>query len=557
MRTTVLICGVTVLALGMARGAEAGPDAASRPASERIQVAVDPRVELLCVVFRLAGNPEYNKAPSCPYVREVEEHFGPFKDHAAVQMARILRATHGASYDAVISLAVHVEDAVSLKERVPFDPQPERLDGRWSANNARPFLEQVRAFAKDTKFDSFVAAHQALYTEAAERLRRKLGERDYLAWFDEFFGARPGATFHAVPGLLTGPNCYGAGIRLADRAEEIYQVMGVWAHDADGVPVFGDDIRGTVVHEFCHAYVNAVVDRQAAALRAAGEVIFPHVREAMAKQAYGNWLTTVKESCVRACVVRHLLKVEGKAAADAETKRQHARQFVWMEELVRLLDDYEGERGRYPTFEAFFPRIVEFFNEYAKRDLGEAARGGAYGPINRVIEACKDGNAAVVVMPEVTGDDAAAKKVQAFVSAIHKRFYAAGNVPLLSAGQVTEEMLRTRNLVLYGSPASNAVLRGVAEKCGMKFAAEGIEFGGKGFPGAGLVLIACLPNPYNAERSVLVYASAKDENVIEANSFFHGPTDYVVGRWSAERKAEVVRQGDFKRGEDGKWAIAE
>ena len=98
----------------------------------------------------------------------------------------------------------------------------------------------------------------------------------------------------------------------------------------------------------------------------------------------------------------------------------------------------------------------------------------------------------------------------------------------------------------------------MAEKCGIKFAAEGIEFGGKGFPGADLVLIVCLPNPYNAERAVLIYASAKDENVLEANSFFHGPTDYVVGRWTAKHRPEIVRQGRFPDGgQDGQWLIAE
>ena len=95
MRTTVLICGVSALALGVRARRGGGPDAASRPAGERIQVAVDPRVELLCIIFRLAGNPEYNKAPACPYVRDVEARFGPFKDHAAVQMARTLRRRRG------------------------------------------------------------------------------------------------------------------------------------------------------------------------------------------------------------------------------------------------------------------------------------------------------------------------------------------------------------------------------------------------------------------------------------------------------------------------------
>ena len=37
----------------------------------KIKIGVDPRVELISIVFRLGGNPEYNDGTLRPYVKEV------------------------------------------------------------------------------------------------------------------------------------------------------------------------------------------------------------------------------------------------------------------------------------------------------------------------------------------------------------------------------------------------------------------------------------------------------------------------------------------------------
>ena len=38
--------------------------------------------------------------------------------------------------------------------------------------------------------------------------------------------------------------------------------------------------------------------------------------------------------------------------------------FFWIEDLVKLLVEYESKREQYPTFEDFFPKVVEFFENY-------------------------------------------------------------------------------------------------------------------------------------------------------------------------------------------------
>lgn len=337
---------------------------AAQPA---LTARVDPRVELLSIIFRLAGHPEYNHPPSrSPYANAVAVHFDAFRDHPVVQTAQRLKREYGVSYDAVMSMAVHIDDVPSLQPRIPFDLPPERLDSRWQPAEAAAFLRQASDFVRDTDFPAFLRAHQALYDQAAARLNAKLAERGYLAWFDQFFGARPGATFTLTAGLLNGGQCYGTSVRFPDGREEILPVLGVWHWDPQGVPVFKDDITGTVVHELCHAYTNPLVDQYAPQLERAGREIFSHCADQMHSQAYGTWQTMMYESLVRACVVRYLIDTDSIAAGMREIQAQHARGFVWAGELAQLLGDYDTHRTRYTSLADFMPRIVEFFQAYAR-----------------------------------------------------------------------------------------------------------------------------------------------------------------------------------------------
>ena len=60
----------------------------------QIAVRVDPRIELLSIVFRLAGNPEYSQGRVPVYTKAVEAWFGPHKEHEVVKQAKRLRIDH-------------------------------------------------------------------------------------------------------------------------------------------------------------------------------------------------------------------------------------------------------------------------------------------------------------------------------------------------------------------------------------------------------------------------------------------------------------------------------
>lgn len=330
-----------------------------------IQVSVDPRVELISIIFRLAGNREYNIDRVKSYVRDVEEHFGTHRDHPAVQLAVKLRKTRGVSYDAPMNLAVRLADAYTLETKVPFSPRPPGLDGRWPEEGTEEFLKETRRFVEDTKFAEFFEAHRPLYDEAVRRMKNLVNEDFHLEWFDKFFGARPGAEFHVVLGMLNGGSCYAARLKVGG-AEDLYCILGVSRCDRKGMPRFGRRDLPTIVHEFCHSYANPLVDKHADDLAQAGQKIFPRVKAKMKRMAYGNWRTMMCESMVRACVIRYVMAANGRRAAGLAVISEQMLGFFWIKELSDLLGEYEADRETYPTLESFFPRIVEFFDKYSK-----------------------------------------------------------------------------------------------------------------------------------------------------------------------------------------------
>ncbi len=398
-------------------GAEAGTT--EKQAARPFTVSVDPRVELMSILFRLAGNGEYNQGRVPSYVQDVESHFGRFRDHPAVKMAKQLRQTRGIGFNAPMGLAVHVTDAVTLQERVPLSPLPESVDTRWTSETAKEFLTQARKFVAETDFRGFLAKHEPLYQIAVQRMQETLDKQGHLEWFDNFFGPRKGADFHVVLGMLNGGPSYGAHLKRPDGQEDLYSVIGVWMVDAQGQPTFPAEVVPTVVHEFTHSYTNALVDQFAKELKDAGEKIFPFVAEEMRKQAYSNWKTMMYESLNRACGLRYLLATAGPAALQKAVSYENSRSFYWVGELAEVLGEYDVQPRKYSDLAQFFPRIVAFFNDYAKN--ADAKLGAVKAQKDKQVQPSQDKSPKIVTMTPANGAQDVDPNLKAIVVTFDRR----------------------------------------------------------------------------------------------------------------------------------------
>ena len=332
--------------------------------SPRIEVGVDSRVELLSIVFRIAGAEEYRRGRVPAYSAAVDDHFGRFADEDAVTMVHRLRDQYGISHDAVVKLAIHLEAGTGLEELVPLD-QVTTLGNRWRVDAARAFLVELREFSQASQFDEFFEQQQELFSVTEQRLQAQLSTAD-LAWLDEYFG-EPSRSLRVVPGMLTGRTSYGATVETRSGKDR-YAIVGVEAVDESGMPRFERVVVESVVHELCHSYLRPVLETNFESLRDSATALYLLQRPKMEAQAYRSGYTVMNETLTRACTNRFLQAkgLPGEVASDFAYNR--SRGFLWIEDVTRRLEEFEEHRERYPTFADFAPELIRFFDDLT-RDL--------------------------------------------------------------------------------------------------------------------------------------------------------------------------------------------
>lgn len=130
---------------------------------------VDERMELLSIVMRLAGVPEYSNGMTPEYNQCVDEFFTAYQDHPVVTTARKMRRKYAFRRDAVLNLAVHLKIE---GDSVFFDPAltTEGMDSRTNNELTPVFIRELDDFYKKTGADRF-SVRYAYFTGISGRKR--------------------------------------------------------------------------------------------------------------------------------------------------------------------------------------------------------------------------------------------------------------------------------------------------------------------------------------------------------------------------------------------------
>ena len=346
----------------LALTAFSGSPVCAEPSPETIRISVDPRIELISIVFHLAGNREYNQCVVKSYNEDIRTHFAGVTSHSVVEFARQLNKDHGIHLNAPMSVAPYID--TDFQFRKSLDEWPWEVDSRWRKEDLQTFVDDLRDFADTSQFATFFEAHQDLYRTTVERMRELTNRYSLEKWINGFFGSDGETQLNLVVSLINGPNNYAT--RYQDGCgSEYYSIIGITSCDDSGLPVIGKDKMHIVAHEFSHSYANPIVEKNLDKLQSAGERIYPLVSKALERQAYGSWTSMMYESVTRACEASFLKTCVGEESHKDFIEREKQKgAFIWIEHMARLAQTYEESRDRYPTFESYFPEFIEFFNTY-------------------------------------------------------------------------------------------------------------------------------------------------------------------------------------------------
>lgn len=322
---------------------------------------VDNRTELVSIVFRLAGNTEYNNKDFKGYVQDIHEYFDSFKSHEAVRFASEMREKHGVGYDAVAAISFYLEPLPSLAPTMPFSDE---AFSRWGgAANAQKFVMLLQQFAKDTRCEEFFRRHEELYVLAERRFKEVYDSLD-VDWFINYYGTKPTGKLIIIIGLGNGGCNYGPKVINQDKTEDCYAVMGTWSFDSLGMPKYSaSNYLSTLIHEFNHSFVNCINEKHQAELEASATKIFDYCKYNMQRQAYPIPIYMLNEALVRACVVQYCKSHNNDSGASirSEIEYQIGTGFIWVGMLADKLDYYEKNRDKYPTLEEFAPELIAFY----------------------------------------------------------------------------------------------------------------------------------------------------------------------------------------------------
>ncbi|WP_294316937.1 DUF4932 domain-containing protein [uncultured Chryseobacterium sp.] len=332
-------------------------------AQEQLMPKVDERVEIVSIVFRLAGAEEYSQDYNKKYAEDINAYFEPYKNAEVIKFVQENRNKYGLGYDAVMSMALHL----SFKnKKFSFTKEKEStLEKRWEKVNVKKFISLLNKFYRKSDFQKFFNEHSASYKKAVQEYRQSILNDFNQNWYSHFYGKAPNEEYKIILGYGNGGGNYGITLHPEHHKTIVYAVVGVSDFDSDGNAIFDkNEFQPLLIHEFNHSFVNYILEMKnyKSELKAPAEKIYSLVEKEMKSQAYGDWETMINESLVRAAVIRYMIDNHyPQSTIDEEIQMQRGRKFLWIKELTELLGKYEESRNRFPVLEDFYPEIIAFY----------------------------------------------------------------------------------------------------------------------------------------------------------------------------------------------------
>lgn len=326
-------------------------------AADSLKGHVDECFELTSIVFRLAGASEYSKSDIPYYANDIDAYFAPYKKHKLIDFAKEIRNKYGVSYNAIASAAASLKidkGKIILNSDIDISKVKEIIDYRWTPETFKTFLSYLNDFYKKSKFKDFYSKHADLYRIAEQRLDERLTLID-VGWFESTFGKKLDNLI-VVASLTNGSSNYAFSIPGKKGI-----VIGS-ASDGEGMPFFSKNKTLTILHEFLHHYTNPLIYNYWGQIDSAAQTIYPHVEDAMKKNAYKSAKTMMVEWFDNLLVILYNLEHPIVADLNILIRNDQNKGFIWMERSIDFMPHFLENRDKYPTLDSFMPQVVNFVN---------------------------------------------------------------------------------------------------------------------------------------------------------------------------------------------------
>lgn len=309
----------------------------------QVPVSFDEGVDLVALVWRLAGSREYNNCLVTPYAEGADSYFAPYKDHSAVKLAMKYSSEAGVAYDAVASFGLHL--CITDDAQVVFDENlTNGIDERWTPAMQSEFLNALNDFYTESHFHDWYVGTESYMRQAEVAFLDVVSMLD-LSWFDSFFGILDDASFAVKLCLLAGVNNYGLSVKGIDGSLHLTPVISSATYKDEEIVYNWNSVFPILVHEFCHTYCNPIIDANWDSIRVNAERVFEANKAILSSQAYTNGRIMMYETFVRASVIKYMkdhftpqqVNIEKLISVEEE------KGFLLTRSMYEALDSYNGD----------------------------------------------------------------------------------------------------------------------------------------------------------------------------------------------------------------------
>lgn len=320
-------------------------------------------VELMGLIFRLAGASEYCECQVPIVAYSADNYFASMKDHRAVTLAKQYRST-SFGYDAIAGYATQL--IFDDQGKIIFDPDYKLWSNdsfeRWSYVQKNNMLTEVNSFYTESNFHAWFEYIKPEREAAIAAFKEKCS-MDY-EWLDSFYGEVENISSRIILSFMVGLHNYGISFERQNGTFQLTPVFGSFRQTDAGI-TFGGDIS-LLAHEFSHPYCNPLIDANWNAIQAKATEVYNMVSDLMTTggQAYGHPKTMMYETLVRACQTRYTMSHGYEHLEDYLISYHENRGFIMVRTLVDALKRYEQESDKYKTLSDFMPEIIKAINEF-------------------------------------------------------------------------------------------------------------------------------------------------------------------------------------------------
>ena len=331
--------------------------------TNNIEVKVDPNVELMMIIGRLAGAVPYNfiNQKAVQYINEIDTYFEHYKLEPVIESTKKNNLNYGSLPEFGMYMNKDISGFILDLNNKNFKIQgrndiPAKKIGYYASNQ---YLDEIRDFKVKSNFDKFFENHRNLYEVMIEDIVTILIESEFNKWLETFYGYKIKENKCVYVSFLTGGGNFGLSI-YNSKGTPIPHIV-VYAGETKNMYLY------LISHEFLHPCTLKMCEelyQNEKIQNIFNNLLFKN-SSMYISHGYSSGFALLNETITQACANKFLERQLPESTMNLLVEKEivEYQQFIYVPQIASYFDDYIINRKKYKTLNEFIPKLEEYIED--------------------------------------------------------------------------------------------------------------------------------------------------------------------------------------------------